>query len=245
MEEHEIWLTGLFNDHLAGLGNSILNALSLTAEHPLRPWTNGVTMELLVVALLMLLAIIARASFSVDKPGGLQHFFEVMMGQMHEMAGDIGIHHAGKYIPWFGTLFIFILAMNLSGVVPGFESATMTPSVPLGLAICTFLYYNTMGVKEMGPLKYIAHFAGPIWWLAPLMFPIEIISNVARLLSLTVRLWGNMFAGEVITNVFTGLTFIVGPALFMGLHVFVSFLQAALFTLLTMVYIGMATAHEH
>jgi F-type H+-transporting ATPase subunit a len=245
MKEHEIWLTALFNDHLAGVGNSILSAVHQTAENPLRPWTNGVTMELLVVVLLMILAAVLRSSLSVDKPGGLQHMIEGMVGAIEEMAGDIGIHHAGKYIPYLGTMFLFILVMNLSGVVPGFESATMSPSVPLGLAVCTFVYYNAMGVKELGVWKYIAHFAGPIAWLAPLMFPIEIISHVARLLSLTIRLWGNMFAGEVITNVFTGLTYVVGPALFMGLHVFVSFLQAALFVLLTMVYIGMATAHEH
>jgi F-type H+-transporting ATPase subunit a len=94
-------------------------------------------------------------------------------------------------------------------------------------------------------LKYAAHFAGPIWWLAPLMLPIELISNFARPLSLTVRLYGNMFAGESVTNVFLSLTYLVMPAIFMGLHVFVAFLQAYVFTLLTMIYVSGATAHEH
>jgi F-type H+-transporting ATPase subunit a len=96
-----------------------------------------------------------------------------------------------------------------------------------------------------GPARYLAHFAGPIWWMAPLMIPIEIVSHLARPLSLTIRLFANMYAGERVTGVFLGLTYLVAPAVFMGLHLFVSFLQAYIFALMTMMYVGNAVAHEH
>jgi F-type H+-transporting ATPase subunit a len=121
----------------------------------------------------------------------------------------------------------------------------MNPSVTAGCAFFTFIYYNVQGVMVQGPLKYLAHFAGPLWWLAPLMFPIEIISHTARLLSLTVRLYANMFAGEQVTMVFLRLTYIVAPVAFMGLHIFVGVIQAYIFMLLAMVYVGSAVAHDH
>jgi F-type H+-transporting ATPase subunit a len=148
-------------------------------------------------------------------------------------------------VSFFGTLFIFILFMNVIGIVPGFESPTMTPAVPLGLAVSVFLYYNWMGFRAQGVGKYLAHFAGPIWWMAPLMIPIEIISHLARPLSLTVRLYANMFAGEMVTVTFLSLTFFAVPVIFMGLHLFVAFLQAFIFMLLAMIYVGGAVAQEH
>jgi F-type H+-transporting ATPase subunit a len=157
----------------------------------------------------------------------------------------VGIDHPERYSAYFGTLFIFILAMNLIGIIPAFESPTMSIYVPVALAVCTWIYYHVMGVRELGLLKYLAHFGGPILWLAPLMFVIEIIGHVARMLSLSVRLYGNMFAGEQITNVFISLTYIVVPVIFMFLHVFVSFLQAYVFTLLAMIYVSIGTSHEH
>jgi F-type H+-transporting ATPase subunit a len=111
--------------------------------------------------------------------------------------------------------------------------------------MAVFLFYNIIGIKEIGPINYAKHFAGPLWWLAPLMIPIEIISHIARPLSLTVRLFANMYAGEQITMVFLGLTYFAIPAVFMGLHVFVSLIQAYVFMVLTMLYVGAAVAHEH
>jgi len=111
--------------------------------------------------------------------------------------------------------------------------------------VSVFGYYNWQGLREQGLLKYLAHFAGPVWWMAPLMIPIEIISTLARPLSLTVRLFANMFAGERVTITFLSLTYLAIPAVFMGLHVFVAFLQAFIFMLLTMIYVSGAVAHEH
>jgi F-type H+-transporting ATPase subunit a len=245
MEEHELWLTALFNDRLANLGNSILGLLNLTSQHPARPWENWIVMELLVVAILIVLFAFLRPRFSVENPGKLQHLFEGIWSFLKTSADDVSVHHSSRYINYFGTVFIFILFMNLIGIIPGFESPTQTPAVPAGLALCTFAYYNVMGVRELGIGKYLAHFAGPVWWLAPMMIPIEIVSHLARPLSLTFRLFGNMFAGEQVTGVFLGLTYLVVPAIFMALHVFVAFIQAYIFTLLTMIYVSGATAHEH
>ena len=141
-------------------------------------------------------------------------------------------------LPSSGRIFIFVLFMNLIGVIPGFESPTMSAPVPAGCALATFCYYNIVGVQANGILKYLAHFAGPIWWMAPLMIPIEIVSHLARPLSLTLRLYANMYAGEQVTMTFLGLTYFLVPAIFMGLHVFVSLLQAYIFMLLTMLYVA-------
>ncbi len=245
MPEQENWLTAIFNDHLAGLANAILGALNIHAENPARPWQTWIVMELLVAAILVVLFAAVRSTFSVDKPGKLQHILEVTYEFIKATTDEIGIHHGAKYVPFFGTLFIFILVMNLIGIIPAFESPTMNPAVPAGLAVCTFLYYNTMGIKENGLFKYLAHFAGPMLALAPLMIPIELISHLARPLTLTVRLYGNMFAGETVTNVFIRLTYLIGPVIFMALHVFVAFIQAYVFMLLAVIYVSGATAHEH
>jgi F-type H+-transporting ATPase subunit a len=244
MPEHEIWLTRFFNDNLAGLGNSVLSLVHAHAENPARPWANFITMEILVTAIILVLFAVLRPRLSMDRPGKLQHLFEVIYTFLHgEAESSIG-HEGPRFLPFIGTLFIFILFCNLIGIIPGFESPTMNPSVPAGCAVLVFLYYNFMGFKQQGIAKYMAHFAGPVWWLAPFMVPIEIISHMARPLSLTIRLFANMLAGEKVTVVFLGLTYLIAPAVFMGLHVFVSFLQAYIFVLLTMMYLSETVPHE-
>jgi F-type H+-transporting ATPase subunit a len=244
MPEHEIWLTRLFNDNLAGVGNSILSLVHAHAENPARPWANFITMEILVTAIILVLFAVLRPRLSMDRPGKLQHLFEVIYTFLHGEAHDNIGHEGPRFLPFIGTLFIFILFCNLIGIIPGFESPTMNPSVPAGCALLVFLYYNFMGFKQQGIAKYLAHFAGPMPILAPLMIPIELISHMARPLSLTIRLFANMLAGEKVTVVFLGLTYLVAPAVFMGLHVFVSFLQAYIFVLLTMMYLSETVPHE-
>jgi F-type H+-transporting ATPase subunit a len=169
---------------------------------------------------------------------------ESVYGFVKITARDAGVENPAKFMAYFATIFIFISSMNLIGLVPAFESPTASAWVPAGLAVWTFLYFNYAGFRTNG-LAYLKHFAGPVWWLAPLLFPIEMVSNFIRPLSLTVRLYGNMFAGEQVTNVFLDLTKLVIPVIFMALHVFVSLVQAYVFTILTMVYIAGATAHGH
>jgi len=244
MHEHELWLTALFNQYLGGLGNSILAIFGMKAENPAHPWQNWIVMELLVFLALIVLVAMVRSSFSVDKPGKLQHLFETVYTFLKTTAGEVGIHDEAKYVNYFGTVFVFILFMNLLGIIPTFESPTMNAAVPAGLAICTFAYFNGTGFRANG-IGYLKHFVGPVVLLAPLMIPIELMGTLARPLSLTIRLYANMFAGEQVTLAFLGLTYLVIPVIFMALHVFVSLLQAYIFTLLTMIYVSGSTAHEH
>ena len=238
-----MWPTKIFNDYLAGLGNTLTGLVGF-APQP-RPWANFVVMEILVAAILIVMFALLRPRLSVDRPGKFQHIFELAYDFLNGQTEEQIPHHGSHYLGFFGTLFFFILFMNLIGVVPGFESPTMNPSVPAGCAVATFLYYNIVGVGANGILKYLAHFAGPMWWMAPLMIPIELISHMARPLSLTIRLYANMYAGERVTMVFLSLTYFLIPAVFMGLHVFVSLLQAYIFMLLTMMYVAGAVSHEH
>ncbi len=247
MQEHEVelWTTKLFNQYLASPLDAFLTAIGKPATDPAHPWENWITMEILVVLIIMVLFGILRSRLSYDKPGKLQITLEAIYDFVNGQAGEGIGHGSGKFVPFLGTLFIFILFMNLIGVIPGFESPTMTPAVPAGLAVSVFLYYNVMGFRSHGVGRYLLHFAGPVWWMAPIMIPIEIISHLARPLSLTIRLYANMFAGEKVVMTFLALTYIAAPAIFMGLHVFVSFLQAFIFMLLTLIYVGSAVAHEH
>jgi F-type H+-transporting ATPase subunit a len=240
--EPELWITKLFNDHLAGLGNSILG---MVGAHPdPRPWANFVVMQFVVVLFLMAMAALLRFRLSAGRPGNFQQASELIYEFVHGQAEDQMGQDCLRYLGFFGTIFLFILTANLIGLVPCFECPTQNPSVTAGCAITTFIYYNLMGIQAHG-YKYPAQFAGPVWWLAPLMLPIEIISHLARLLSLTVRLYANMFASEKVTMVFLGLTYFPIPVIFMGLHLFVGGIQAFIFMLLTMVYVSGAVAHEH
>ena len=245
--EHEVdlWTTALFNRFLASPLDSLLTAVGRPPENPAHPWENWITMEILVVVVIMVLFALLRPRLSADKPGGLQMTFEAIHNFVAGQAREALEHGHGKYVPFLGTIFLFILFMNLIGIIPGFESPTMTPAVPAGLAVSVFFYYHWNGLREHGVGRYLLHFAGPVWWLAPLMIPIELISHLARPLSLTIRLFANMFAGEKVTLTFLSLTYFAIPAVFMGLHVFVAFLQAFIFMLLALIYVSAAVAHEH
>ena len=242
MPESEIWITRIFNDYLPGVGNAALHLVGKPSEP--RPWADFVVMQFVVVLILVVLALVVRSQLSVNNPGRLQHTFELFYNFVHSQAEDQVGHESRRYVAYFGTIFLFILFSNLIGIIPIFASPTKTASVTCGCAIATFLYYNLIGVQEHG-FKYILHFMGPKWWLAPLMFPIEIISHLARPLSLTIRLYANMFAGEQVTLVFLQLTKLLIPVVFMGLHLFVGVVQAYIFMVLTMAYVGGSVAHEH
>ena len=242
MQESELWITRIFNDRFSDLGNA---ALQLVGIHPqARPWANYVLMQFVVIALLVVVFAVLRARLSATNPGKLQQTFELFYGFVRGQAENQMGHAASRYLTFFGTIFIFILVSNLIGMVPVFESPTMNAPVTLGCAMATFLYYHLMGLQVNG-FKYILQFMGPKWWLAGLMFPIEIVSHLARPLALTIRLYANMFAGEQVTIVFVGLTYLGFPVLFMVLHAFVGVVQAYIFMLLAMVYVGGAVAHEH
>lgn len=244
MPEHELWVTALINSFLAGPTTALLRWLGVPPENAAHPWSNFVAMEVLVALIIMLLFALLHPRLSMDRPGKGQHISELIYNFVGGQADGVIGHRGRLYVAFFGTIFLFILISNLIGLVPTLESPTMFPAVPLGCALATFCFYNFVGVRTQGAFRYLKHFGGPVWWLSPLMFPIEVISNLARLLSLTIRLFANMFAGELVTLTFMSLFPLVLPLPFMGLHIFVAFLQAYIFTLLTMVYVSGALPHE-
>ena len=209
-------------------------------------------MEVLVVLLLIAFFALVRSRLSVDDPRALQHIVEGAENFIKDQSREIIGEHSEGFTAFLMTLGFFILVCNLLGLVPGFEAPTATPYVPLGCAIVAFFYYHFQGVKRKGPAHYLAHFFGPSGMpffikipLAILLFPIEIISHLARVLSLTIRLYANMFAGDMVTLVFFSLVPIGIPVLFLGLHVGVSLLQTYIFVLLATVYLAGAVAEEH
>jgi F-type H+-transporting ATPase subunit a len=242
--EKELWVTTQFNQYLAGPANAVLNAVQSPAKNPASPWTDWMVCEVLVVLFIVLFFALVRMRLSVDKPGKVQHTMELIYEFIHASAEEVVGHEGPKYMAFFGTIFLFILFMNLIGLIPGLESPTMYTMVPLGLAVVTFFFYHATGMRAQG-FGYIKQFLGPFWWLAWLMLPIEVISHFARPLSLTVRLFANMFAGEQVYLTFVTLTKVVLPVVFIGLHMFVGILQAYIFMLLAMVYVGGAVSHEH
>jgi len=240
----QLWITALLNQWFAGPANAVLGLIGIHAKYPNAPIDNAFAMELLVFALLVGFFCLVRASLSVDRPGALQHTAEWLESaidtQSHGMIG----HGSEVFTPFLVSLGLFILLSNLIGLVPGFESPTASPTVTLGCAIVAWFYYQAHAVRHHG-LAYAKHFIGPVWWLAPLMIPIEIISHLARMMSLTIRLFANMFAGDMVTLVFFSLIPIGFPVLFLGMHIGVSLLQTYIFILLTTIYLAGAVAEAH
>ncbi len=240
----QLWITELLNRGFAGPANSALNLLGIHARYPEAPISNAFAMEFLVFALLITFFLLVRASLSVDRPGALQHIVEGAQGFINQQSHEIIGHDSEGFTPFLMALALFILLMNMIGLIPGFESPTESPAVTLGCAFLAWVYYQAHGFRHHG-VAYLKHFAGPVWWLAPLMLPIEIISHLARMMSLTIRLFANMFAGGLVTLVFFSLIPIGVPVIFLGLHVGVSLLQTYIFVLLTTVYLSGAVADEH
>ena len=241
---HQLAFTAFLNRFLAGPVTALLTALHLPPQYPQAPISNAVAMEFLVFLILVLLFIVIRMRLSADNPGGLQHLLEATQGFVANQSREMIGHNYERYTPYLVVLGLFILFGNMLGLVPGMEAPTAVPIVPLGCALVTWFYYQYHGLRAHGP-GYIKHFMGPVWWLAPLMLVIEIFSHLARILSLTIRLYANMFAGDMVTLVFFSLIPLLAPVLFMGLHIGVALIQTYIFVLLATVYLAEATAHEH
>ncbi len=242
---HSLAITRLL-DHLFGpLVLSLLNAIGVHPADPQFPINDTYALELSVAGGLILFFLLVRLTLSVEKPNPAQQIAEMI----HEFTGSNGeqiIGHGYERFQAFVTcIFLFVVLNNLLGLIPGIVTPTSAPVVPLGIALCTFVYYHFYGFKEQGFVGYMKHFAGPIWWIAWLLFPIEIISHFARVMSLTIRLYANMFASDLVTLVFFSLVPVAIPAVFLGLHAGVSLIQAYVFMLLAMIYLSQAVSHEH
>jgi F-type H+-transporting ATPase subunit a len=250
----QLWFTEILNRFFAGPAAALFRILHIESKYPQAPITNAFAMELLVFLFLLLLFAVLRNRLSVDSPGALQHTFESLHGFVNGQSAEIIGHHSEGFTPFLATLFVFILISNLIGLIPGLESPTASPEVPLGCALLAFLYYHAQGLRRKGVARYAAHFLGPSdpsisiairIPLAIIMLPIEIISHLARVLSLTIRLWANMFAGDLVIMAFFSMIAIGIPVIFLGLHIFVALLQTYIFVLLTTVYLAGAVAEEH
>jgi F-type H+-transporting ATPase subunit a len=240
----QLLLTRILNQHFAAPVTAFLNALHVHPAYPEAPITNALAMELLVFAVLIAYFILVRVSLSVEKPAGVQHLAEMTHEFVSDQSEQIIGHGFERFTSYLTALGLLILLSNLLGLIPGLESPTANIVVPLGLALVTFIYYHYQGVRANG-FAYIKQFLGPVWWLYWLLLPIEIISHLARVLSLSVRLYANMFAGDLLTLVFFSLVPIGIPLVFLGLHLGVALIQTYVFMLLAMIYLSLAVAHDH
>jgi F-type H+-transporting ATPase subunit a len=276
MEEHVSPLTQWFNHIFAPIALSLLHALHIQPKDYDTPIPEYVVMAIVVLILSTILALILRARLSVERPGAFQQTAELLLtnplgfGIKDLLEENVG-HGGEKYIAFTGSISIFILLANLLSVFPAFSAPTAFVYVPLACASLTFIYFNWQGVRHHGVGHYLLTFAGSPknaadYALAVLLFPVELISTAARLLSLTVRLWANIFASDMLYTIFLSLliklTFfawgkfavlgavlavlpIAVPMAFIGLHIFVAIIQAYVFTVLPSIYLGLATADEH
>ena len=207
------------------------------------PWYTVMFVLAALFALLIVFLLKPRR-LSVDEPGYRQLTLERGVLAIRDLLADNVGAHGMKYLPVIGTFGILILVSNLMGLVPGLMSPTASTSVTFALGISSFVYYNAIGIKENGLFGHLRHFAGPVIWLAPLMFPIELISNLVRPMSLGVRLFGNLFGDEQILGTISGLVAWIVPVFIMPLSVFVAFMQTFIFVLLSILYIS-EVSHHH
>jgi F-type H+-transporting ATPase subunit a len=270
MEEQVLGVTKAVNALLGKPALALLTLLHITPDDPRYPITNSFSMELLVVLLAVLFFLWLKPRISVDRPGATQQAMEFVITNpmgvgVKDLADDIIGHGAERHIPLVATIGIFVLFSNLISLVPGLASPTATRTVPLGCAVIVFLYYNRVGISHHGSFGYAKTFLGPVPAISPLMIIVETVSHLARLLSLTVRLWANMMVSELIYVSFLGLTLglfaalgklnpigyvsgivpIAIPFALILLHIFVAFLQAFVFVILPIVYLSLAVSEEH
>ena len=203
-----------------------------------------VVMAIFVAALLTGFALWFRSRISLENPGKLQLVLESLVGGLVGMLEENVGHKGRQFLGLVGTLGLFILTSNLLGLVPFFSSPTVSLNMPVGCALVTFLYYNFQGIRAQGVGPYFKHFLGPLLPLAIIMLPIEIISHLSRVLSLSIRLFGNIFGEELVVLVLGSLIPFVVPVPMMLFGVFGSLLQAFVFIMLTMIYLGGAVAAE-
>lgn len=222
----------------------------------LNQFPNQVGMAVVVAAGLMVFTAIARLQLAraVQETGSgvipesmmsIRNFFEIVAESLYKLCVSVmGEHDAHTFFPFVGTIFLFVFASNLVGLIPGVIPSTDDLNTTLALGVFTFIMYNVAGVRANG-LAYFKHFLGPVIWLAPLMVVIEIASHLFRPLSLGIRLRGNIMADHTVLAAFSSLVPYGVPIIFYGLGAFVCFMQAFVFCMMTMVYISLSTAHDH
>ena len=247
MEEHPLWIVQAVNAVLGGPVAALLGALGFHVEgHDVIP--AYLVMTMLIVALVTVVCVIMRSRLSVENPGKFQILLEdgvlAVRGLLQEWIGPDG----ARYLPLIFTLGLFILLGNYSGLVPGLMAPTSNINVTVGLAITTWVYYHYQGFRKQGVVNYLKHFAVPPGapvWMAPLMLLIELISHTSRLLSLSLRLFGNIFGEELVILILGSIIPFIVPLPMMFLGLITGGLQAFIFVLLSIIYLQAAVAVEH
>jgi F-type H+-transporting ATPase subunit a len=232
---------------LAKFGSTPEAAFGVYTPENAIPWY---TVMFVIACILSLVLIwILRGKLSEDEPGHGQQTLEVGVLSVRGMLEDIVGPHGLQYFPVVMTFAVLILVSNLMGFFPLFISPTSATSVTFALGLASFLYYNYIGIKENGIFGHLKHFAGPIWWIAPLIFVIELISNLIRPFTLGIRLFANMFSDEkvldTISHLAPGITYWGVPVLLMPLSLFVAFIQTFVFVLLSQLYISEVSHPPH
>jgi F-type H+-transporting ATPase subunit a len=232
---------------LAKFGSTPEAAFGPYSPHNAIPWYT----VMFVIACILSVALIRifKGKLAHDEPGHRQQTLELSVLAIRDMLEDVVGPHGLKYFPVVMTFAVLILVSNLMGFFPLFVTPTSATSVTFALGLTSFLYYNYIGISENGLFGHLKHFAGPIWWIAPLIFPIELISNLIRPFSLGIRLFGNMFADEkvmdTVAHLFPPWTSFGVPVLLMPLSLFVAFIQTFVFVLLSQLYLSEVSHPPH
>jgi F-type H+-transporting ATPase subunit a len=244
---HQLWVTDAVNAVFGPIAAAILRAFGREVPHG-NVIPDYLAMLLLITVVLTIFSLIVRSRLNVENPGRLQIVLEDFVNGFHSLLDDFVGPKGRRYLPLVGSMFLLIWLSNLAGLVPGLMAPTSNLNVTLGCALTVWVFYHVQGVKEQGLVAYLKHFAVPPGSpvaMAPLMLIIELISHVARVMSLTLRLFGNIFGEELVIIILASLVPFVVPLPMMFLGLLTGTLQALIFVILTMVYLGAAVTVEH
>lgn len=232
LEHHFTWLGWLTHERIN--------------HHNIHVVTAALVVLLLVIAALFAARRLRRTEERLipEAKTTLTNIFEVAVEGLFGLVESIIGPDARRYFPLIGGIFIYIFLCNVVALIPGFLPPTDNINTNLAISLTVFVYYNVMGIRAHGIVGYLKHFMGPILWLAPLVAAIELIGHAVRPLSLSLRLYGNILGDHMVLGIFSQLAPLIVPVVFMALGLFVSFIQAFVFSLLSTIYIGLATAHE-
>jgi F-type H+-transporting ATPase subunit a len=269
-EEQVLGVTKVVNMLLGKPAAALLALLHLHPANPEYPIPNFFAMELVVFLFAVVFFLWLKGRISADRPGGTQQVMEMVLTNpmglgIEDLLDDVVGHGASRYLPMLGSISLFILMSNLLALIPGFTSPTAEVTVPLACAVIVFIYYNRFGIGKHGAGGYAKTLLGPVLGISPIMVIVETISHFARILSLTVRLYANMMVSELIYVTFLSLTVslfsftthwnpvgyvaavapVAIPLALALFHIFEAVLQAFIFTILPIVYLGLAVADEH
>ena len=246
--EHPLWIVQAVNALFGPMVGTLLAALGRPVPQGVQVIPDYLVMPALIVVAWTVVCLIVRRSLSVENPGRLQILVEDGVAAVQSMLHDYVGHKGPRYLAIVTTMFVFILTGNLMGLIPGLMAPTGNINVTLGCALTVAVYYHIQGIKEQGLGSYLKHFAAPPGapiFLAPIMLTIEIISHLSRVLSLSLRLFGNIFGEELVILILFSIIPFVVPLPMMFLGIITASLQAFIFVLLTTIYLGGAVATEH